>query len=191
MNDVYFTSDTHFDHENVIHHASRPFLTVEEMNEAMIANWNATVHKRDRVFHLGDFAFSSVLASASILRRLNGEIHLIRGNHDYRRPTHWEDLFASVSDLKTIKVGGQKIVLCHYALRVWESSHHGAWNLHGHSHGTLSRLPGHKQLDVGVDCWEFRPVSFDQLRAFLDPIEAAPVDHHGRPHEAMEGPDHG
>jgi calcineurin-like phosphoesterase family protein len=155
------------------------------MDAAIIRNWNAVVRPGDRVYHLGDFAFCSHTDAAHIVSHLAGEIHLIRGNHDYKRPSWWEEYFASVSDVKMIKVEGQKIFLSHYAMRTWESSHHGAWNLHGHSHGTLPRLPGYKQADMGVDCWGFRPVPFEEIKAQMDAIEFRPVDHHGDPEARM------
>jgi calcineurin-like phosphoesterase family protein len=176
---VYFISDTHFGHANVIKYSKRPFADVEEMNEALIANWNAVVKRGDRVYHLGDFSFVGPEVTKAILSRLTGEIHLIRGNHDYHMPAHVENLFASVRDLHMVKIDGQKVFLSHYAMRTWESSHHGSWNLHGHSHGTLPRLEGYKQADMGVDCWGYRPVPFEEIQAQMDAIEFLPVDHHG------------
>ena len=73
----FYTSDTHFNHRAIIDHAKRPFANMEEMNEAMIENWNRVVAPHDDVYHLGDFAFGGAEA---ILTRLKGNIHLIRGN---------------------------------------------------------------------------------------------------------------
>ena len=66
-----------------------------------------------------------------------------------------------MSDLKTISVNKQKIVLCHYAMRVWDGSHYNSWMLYAHSHGKLESQG--KSFDVGVDCWNYVPVSFDQV----------------------------
>lgn len=79
---VFFTSDTHFKHANIIKFCERPFGSIEEMNEALIANWNRVVGKDDFVFHLGDFCFGGSEAWNSILDRLNGKIYLVLGNHD-------------------------------------------------------------------------------------------------------------
>ncbi len=174
----WFTADTHFGHKNVIKHANRPFTSIEEMDEALIANWNSLVKPGDQIYHLGDFAFLPVAQIHQILKRLNGELHLILGNHD--EPKVFAGFANSIKDTKTIKVGDQKIFLSHYAHRVWNCSHYGAWNLHGHSHGTLPRLPGYKQLDVGVDCFYFKPVHFEEIKVIMDQVEFAPVEHHGR-----------
>jgi len=78
---IYFTSDTHFDHENIIKYCNRPFKDVNHMNESMIENWNNTVNDTDTVMHLGDFSFKS----DKFINRLNGNITLIKGNHDKNR----------------------------------------------------------------------------------------------------------
>lgn len=73
----------------------------------------------------------------------------------------------------------QRIVLCHYAMRVWDQSHYGTWHLHGHSHGTLPDIKEMLSCDVGVDCWNFTPVSMEQLNAHMAKKIWKPVDHHG------------
>lgn len=78
---VYFTADTHFDHANIIRFCDRPFATVEEMNETLIANWNRKVRANDTVFIMGDMFFRTT-DPEPILRRLKGKKHLIVGNHD-------------------------------------------------------------------------------------------------------------
>ena len=70
-------------------------------------------------------------------------------------------------------------------MRVWNQSHRGAWQLHGHSHGSLTDHGG-KQTDVGVDCWDYAPVSFDTLRKLMATREHEPVDHHGERREEGE-----
>lgn len=77
---TFFTSDTHFGHANIIRFCNRPFRNVEEMNEALIENWNLVVSEDDTVFHLGDFAFGGSNVWKSIIPRLNGHINLIIGN---------------------------------------------------------------------------------------------------------------
>ena len=156
---IYFTADTHFGHANIIKYCGRPYSTVEEMDQALIANWNNTVSGSDTVYHLGDFAWKQ---ARSYREQLNGSIHLIRGNHDGDKNRKIdESLFASVSDLKEIRIEGQKIILCHYAMRVWNASHHGSWHFYGHSHGTLP-LSGNG-VDVGVDCWDYKPITLEEV----------------------------
>lgn len=178
MSNVFFISDTHFGHTNVIKYSNRPFASVEEMDEALIANWNAVVKPGDRIYHLGDFTFHRPEKAQHILSRLSGQKYLIRGNHDWSIQK-WAKGFLWMRDMEMLKVGTQKIFLSHYAMRVWDCSHHGAWNLHGHSHGTLPRLPGYKQADMGVDCWGYRPVPFEEIQAEMAQIRFLPVDHHG------------
>ena len=88
---IFFISDTHFNHFNVIRYCDRPFKTVEEMNETIIKRWNMMVNKDDIVYHLGDFAFSNKEATQEIVSRLNGKIRLIRGNHDTHNNQWYRD----------------------------------------------------------------------------------------------------
>lgn len=159
---VFFTSDTHFGDAHVIARSRRPFASVSEMNEAMTARWNEVVGAQDDVWHLGDFGSAR---SGSDLTRLfdalAGRKHLIIGNND---PPATRGLagWASVQHYAEIEVNGMHLVLCHYPFRTWNGMYRGAWNLHGHSHGQLKKLT--RQADVGVDAWDFRPVTFAQIK---------------------------
>jgi len=170
---IWFTSDTHYGHANVIKYCNRPFETVEEMDNILIANYNSRVMPNDTVYHLGDFSLGR--DADRILQRLNGRIHLILGNHDKLKP-YVRDMFESVSAYKEITEYDTKIVMCHYAFRVWNKSHHGSWNLHGHSHGNLPAIG--KQLDVGVDSHNYFPISLSEVKAIMDKKAFVPVDHH-------------
>ena len=155
-----FTADTHFGHAGARTLYRRPFATVAEMDAAMLERWNATVAPADEVFHLGDFAIRHPSPGA-LLDRLHGRKHLITGNND---PPSVAALpgWASVQAYLEITVDGTALVLCHYAFRTWNGMGRGAINLHGHSHGRLSKLP--RQFDVGVDARDFRPVTLAQLQ---------------------------
>lgn len=165
---IWFTADTHFGHKNIIRYCNRPFSSVEEMDESMIESWNEVVKTNDDdiVFHLGDFAFKN---HEKYLSRLNGVKYLIRGNHD---PKNVEDVhgWSGVSSLlETIMPDGTLLVMCHYAMRVWNRSHHGSLHIYGHSHGTL---PGTSQsCDVGADCWNFRPIDIHMIRMRMATFE--------------------
>lgn len=161
---TYFTSDTHFGHANIIKYCNRPFADAAEMDRALISNWNNRVMPGDRVFHLGDFSLSSGGSALNYLNKLNGEIHLIIGNHE-KEAMAVRNHFASVQPMLELSVDGQRMVLCHYAMRVWNKSHRGAWHLYGHSHGTLPDDPESLSFDIGVDCWNYHPVSMEQIRA--------------------------
>jgi calcineurin-like phosphoesterase family protein len=160
---VFFTADHHFGQGGARGLFKRPFADLAAMDTAMIARWNATVAPEDVVWHLGDLAirFTPDRVDA-LLATLHGTKHLIAGNNDpaaTREATGW----ASVGEFREITVDGTPVVLCHYALRVWNGQGKGAWNLHGHSHGRLAPLT--RQADVGVDARDFRPVTFDEIKA--------------------------
>jgi calcineurin-like phosphoesterase family protein len=170
----WFTSDHHFGHARIIELANRPFSCVQEMDEVMRERWNSIVRPGDTVFHLGDFAFAD---HETYLQRLNGQKRLTLGNHDHKNRVRKAKGWNTIDSLLHVTVADIPLVLCHYALRVWNRSHHGAIHLYGHSHGNL---PGDSQsCDVGVDCWSFAPVSLDEIKARLAtfPTRHEP-DHH-------------
>lgn len=178
---IWFTSDTHWQHANIIAHCRRPFSTVEEMNERLIDNWNSVVARGDVVYHLGDFAITwkkhDAVGVTSLLRRLRGSIHLIYGNHD-RDAVKLATGFSWQGEYKRIRVDKQPIVLFHYPIASWHGIHRDAWHLHGHCHGNLTENLSLKRLDVGVDCWNYSPVPFDVVRDEMQRREFVPVDHH-------------
>lgn len=184
---IWFTSDTHYFHRQVIEYCNRPFSSVEEMNEALIANWNRVVSPKDIIYHLGDFAFCKADKAIEIVKRLNGKKHLIFGNHDksLRKSKEFLELWESTQDLKEIKVpdetaptGTRKIVMCHYPLVTWNASSYLSFSTHGHTHGNLYDDPHSLRCDVGVDCWNYTPVSFEQIKEKLSKKNFKPVDHH-------------
>lgn len=163
---IFFTSDTHFQHANIIKYQNRPFTDVVNMDIGLIENWNRVVGPSDEVWHLGDFCWGNFRNADALLECLNGRIHLIWGNHDaenVRKFHRW----ASSSPYREINIQGTHITLCHYAMRVWNHSNHGSLHFYGHSHG---RLQGDRQsVDVGVDypAWSFGPVSLAQIQEHL------------------------
>jgi calcineurin-like phosphoesterase family protein len=172
---IYYTSDLHAFHKNIITYCNRPFKDVEDMNYQLIKRWNERVTPNDIIYHLGDFGFTSGNKLDNFASQLNGkEKYTILGNHDKKVPTG----FIEIPNCYSIYDSGYKIILCHYGLRVWEKSHHGALHLYGHSHGSL---PGDSQsLDVGVDCWNWYPVALpDILKRMKTLPKRNPVDHHG------------
>ena len=180
-NNVWFTSDPHFGHANVIKYCDRPFATSDEMDEAIIENWNTVVQPGDRVYLLGDVGFMKPGPLNALLYRLKGQKFLIRGNHD-REATLKEisHHFVWVKEYFELKHEKQKIVLSHYPFLTWNGCHRGSWHLHGHCHGTLPAAVNEyaRRLDVGVDCHGFMPISFAQVKRILEKREYRPVDHH-------------
>lgn len=171
---IFFTSDTHYGHTNIIKYSDRPFDNIDEMNEALIKAWNDVVKPSDEVFHLGDVAFMPFGKCNRIFNRLNGDIHLILGNHDgmlvqNAKVLLEEGKIKSIQSYREIKIEKSLIVLFHYGQRAWNGSYHGSIHLYGHSHGTLP--PYGKSVDVGVDCKEitseYRPVSSEEVFAYM------------------------
>jgi calcineurin-like phosphoesterase family protein len=159
---VWFTADTHFGHGATLGQFRRPFRSVPEMNEALIARWNDCVVHDDEVWHLGDFAYRMAPAAmAAVLGRLNGTKHLVTGNND-GPDTLQLCGWASVRAYAELELDGVRLVLCHYPFRTWNRMAKGAWNLHGHSHGRLARVA--RQVDVGVDVWDYCPVTLATIR---------------------------
>jgi calcineurin-like phosphoesterase family protein len=171
---IYFVSDTHFSHLNIIKYCNRPFNDTSHMNEILIKNWNGRVTPEDTVYHLGDFGWGGVDKLLPIFKRLNGKTKiLIRGNHDQDAvKLPWN----SIHDTLEVKGLNTTYQLCHYPMRSWNKSFHGAKGLHGHTHGTLS--PHGWSCDVGVDCWDFAPVSTQQLDSLFGKL---PRESQGQP----------
>ena len=158
---VFFTSECHFGHGGALGLYRRPFASVAAMNEGLVERWNETVRPDDVVWHLGDFAIRQRPAVvAELLARLNGRKHLVAGNNDPPATTGL-DGWQSVQPYAEITVGDVSLVLCHYPFRSWRGMGKGWVDLHGHSHGRLKPLP--RQFDVGVDVWEFRPVTLSEI----------------------------
>ena len=162
----------------VIGFCGRPWETADQMDAALIKRWNDRVRPGDVVYHLGDFLFGRQMDWHRILDQLNGEIHLIEGNHDRQnlKQARIKARFASVQPFLELKIndpesefgGKQRIVMCHYAMLTWRDKRYGSWMLHGHSHNTLEdRIDCHecgvnvvqeqKRLDVGVDAHNYAP----------------------------------
>ena len=194
---TWFTADTHFGHRRICELENRPFgtpsppdATDEEkkansivrcaiMDQAIVENWNRYVDHRDTVYHLGDWAFHN---PEKYLEQLNGNIHLIFGNHDDKCAKKIKERFGSYHDMLYLHLNGYLIHLCHYKLQVWRSNYRGSWHLHGHSHGGLKYV-NQKALDVGImtkgwnpeRCWLW---SFDQLEAYRSQMPASPHHDH-------------
>lgn len=168
---LFFTSDHHFGHENIIRFCARPFSSAEEMDAEMIARWNEVVGPNDRVFYLGDLCMKThPRRLREIFDSLNGIKSLVPGNHD-KNPTWelpWSDEAMPYREIFIDKI---RVTLCHYALRSWRDQRRGGVMLYGHSHGNLA---GNRQsLDVGVDCWDYRPAEWREIRKRLETLPEA------------------
>lgn len=163
---IYFISDTHFGHAGSLkwnNGGVRPgFSCVKEVDDLMIKNWNETVCVSDTVYFLGDFAYKCGYQYAQyVFNRLNGDKHLIRGNHDYKIAEKL--LWSSKSDILTL-THGIDIVLCHYPMLSWKNKNKGSIHLHGHTHGSINELnAGLRRMDVSVECINYTPISITDI----------------------------
>jgi calcineurin-like phosphoesterase family protein len=156
---IFFTSDVHFGHTNIIKYCNRPFTNVETMDDAIVHNWNSTVGPNDVVYHLGDWAFHNY----HMIGELRGNIFSIPGNHDLERekkilPYLTNGFLPEIHYVKLDKT--HRFVLCHYPFETWRREY--TYHLHGHTHGTAGVK--RNRLDVGMDAMkEFRPIHVDEI----------------------------
>lgn len=138
MGKIYYIADCHFGHENVINFDNRPFKTVEEMNEALINNWNKRVRNNDKVYILGDFIWKSVCVWPDIVNSLKGKKFLILGNHDPRvYPEEIKKCFEEITNYKEISDCNKRIIMCHYPIIFHKKDYdENCYMLYGHVHTT-------------------------------------------------------
>ena len=175
----FFTSDEHYGHANIIKFCKRPFADAADMREKLIAAHNAKVTKGDITFHLGDIFWRTTPLAVALetMERLNGQHFLVWGNHDelVERHESLRECFVAIDDIKHLDKSdiAPKIVLCHYAMRVWRNSHNGAYHLYGHSHSALPEA-NTLSFDCGVDSRpDFTPWSEDEVIAKMKSKQAA------------------
>ena len=167
----FYISDTHWDHGNIMKYCDRPFATVEEMNQAMIENWNRKVGDDDDVYIVGDMFFYARTPVEYMLCQLKGRKHLIIGNHDcqWMKKVEMAGYFESVQYVAEIKDGKRDITLCHYPMMAWHGSNHGSYLIYGHIHNNTGDFfwpllrKMENALNAGVDVNHFEPVTFEEL----------------------------
>ncbi len=195
---IHFTSDFHLGHQNIIKFDKRPFDDIKQMNEELIKNWNSVVDDDDIVFYLGDLSYRDRGGMSKwFLDSIKGKIYFIMGNHDRYRDIvkigRFEKIFGDDTALggATISVkdsdsnrGYQNIVMCHYPILSWNKSHHGSWHIHGHCHQSIARNPDmewfykRKVIDVGTNGWDYRPISYQEVKDVMSKKIISSVDHH-------------
>ena len=165
----YYIGDAHFGHANILKSCNRPFGSIGEMNEAIIAAWNERITGNDTVFILGDLFFRCS-DPETILRRLKGKKRLIVGNHDssWMGKVDLAQYFVSVDSMLEITDGSRAITLCHYPLLTWKHQLR-SYMIHGHIHNNTAAdyfpliAARERLLNAGVDINGFRPVTFEEL----------------------------
>lgn len=166
---IYFTSDLHLGHTNVIKYCDRPFKDSGEMDAKLINNWNDIIKHNDEVYIIGDFTLKSLDNAINYAKRLNGRKYLIKGNHDiFTKRQEAVEGFEWIKEYHKLKINGQDIILFHYPIEFWDKKHHGSIHLHGHSHNKSEynikqKEMGNKRYDVGVDANDYRPVSIYEI----------------------------
>ena len=150
----WLISDTHFNHTNIIRYCDRPFNSVGEMNQMLIANWNKVVEEEDTVFFLGDLA--SGHDPLSWLDLLNGHIVLIKGSHDR---------FVAPKTL-TLHSSGVDMLLVHDPWDVPESWK--GWVVHGHKHNTVPFFdPARQRVNVSVEVIGYTPMNVNRVTSMV------------------------
>jgi len=198
---IYFTSDTHYSHKNLVKGSSRwddtsrcrNFKSIKEHDDFIINAINSLVGPEDTLYHLGDWSFGGIENIEIFRRRINClDVHLVLGNHDQHieaNPENFIHLFSSISHYKEISVGGNKIVLSHWPMKVWHKSHRGSWQLHGHCHDHLrpdewwtKSKPQERRrtMDIGMDTNGYKPWSFEILEKIMNKLVKHPngLDNH-------------
>lgn len=158
---IWFISDTHFGHNKIIEYCNRPFNSASEMDEELIKRWNSKIGKKDLVWHLGDVALSNKEYVASIISQLNGEIRLIKGNHDTRSSQWFRDIgFSQVYDYPIIYE--EFMVLSHEPMPFVPST--GMINLYGHVHDSLMfETWGNQCACMCVERHDYYPVHINEI----------------------------
>lgn len=189
MSKLWFSADTHFGHKNIIEYCDRPFDSVDEMDRELIANWNETVAMNDDVYFLGDFSLNFKRVK-QVVPLLHGKIHLVAGNHDLCHSSNngyaeyirrYKDAgFSDVCESIHLDLDSCR-VLCHHMpyfdkrdydrrFPEFKPVDDGGWLLHGHVHERWKQ--NGRQINVGVDVWDYYPVSADELVALIKSCSA-------------------
>jgi calcineurin-like phosphoesterase family protein len=179
----WFSSDEHFGHKNILQLSNRPFADLEEMHRELKRRWNERVAPRDRVMIVGDFSFMQSSSTRKVLQDLNGTKVLIQGNHDKEKNIPRDCFETIVTRAQYALPNGHKAILCHYPYLSGEQADaernnykvryaerrpkdQGQWLIHGHVHGSW-KVNG-RMINVGVDVWDYYPVSIDQIMEIID-----------------------
>lgn len=191
MSEIWFTSDWHLGHVNVIGYSGRPFGDVDEMNDALVERHNDLVADDDIVYVLGDVAMGKRAESLQHVQRFRGRLQLIAGNHDHcwgplakpgkeerhaRMVAMYLDAgFDTINDAGQLTVSGRHVLLSHFPYagdsqdedRYLDArpADRGAWLVHGHVHEAW-RQRG-RQINAGVDAWNYRPVHVDEIAELM------------------------
>jgi calcineurin-like phosphoesterase family protein len=169
---IWFISDCHFNHENIIKYCDRPYKTVDEMNSQLIKNWNYWIKNDDLVYNLGDFCLGNKATIASFVSKLNGRKFLILGNHDRYKPRDYMDMgFEWVSRFPIIY--DEFVILSHEPVFLNGNSQ-PYFNLHGHTHNSeplFDQLtPWH--MNISIENTEYLPINYNKIKSIIQTGES-------------------
>lgn len=157
---TFVISDTHFGHENIITYCGRPFANAQEMDEALLTNWNETVNDEDIVYHLGDVYFGKV---PSFLHNLKGRKRLILGNHDNPKDQILSKVFEKIMLWRPWPEYG--VILSHMPLLDrglgGGETYRELVSVHGHIH--TKPAPSENHINVSVEWTDYKPVLLESL----------------------------
>ena len=166
---IFYIADLHLNHTNIMKHCNRPFKDVQEMNKTIIENWNNKVKTNDKVYILGDVCFvkrnENPKEIIKLLKELNGEKHLILGNHDNSilYDKEFKELFKSIKMYDKITDGDSKVVLFHYPIEEWDGFFRGTYHIHGHTHNSNNIMKINNRFNAGVDIHNYTPVTLKEM----------------------------
>jgi calcineurin-like phosphoesterase family protein len=188
---IYFTSDLHFSHDNIIKYCNRPFVDSNQMNEALISNWNAIVKDDDLVYVLGDDCMCHPKDVEHLFKRLKGKKIKIYGNHDKKKYANWYRRLGYIDcyDELIMTIANERVMLNHFPYRptLWRSIvswckcnadlkyrdkrplNKGGFLLSGHTHQT-DRVRG-RNICVCVEAWDYRPVSIREIEQIIQDVK--------------------
>lgn len=189
MKKIWFSSDLHFGHKNIIKYCNRPWDNVEDMNQGILDNWNSVVSPNDDVYILGDVCMGKLNENIPLVSKLNGNKYLVAGNHDVKAKTipEFQKCFRWIKDYYELFIKEEKkkqlLVMSHFPMMVWHKNHRGSFMLCAHSHGSLKQtLPEYngagKILDVGLDVHNYHPISYEKVKEIMAGKDIFTPDHH-------------
>jgi len=171
---VFFSSDIHLSHRNILTYSNRPFSSIEEMDKAIYTNFHSVIKEGDTLWLLGDISFDKDVTKnfiESFLRR-NIEVNIVKGNHDKFTKAEFHALGCRVvENLCEVKWNKRKITLCHYLMGTYNHSHKNSWHLYGHTHIGMfvePRLKQGKKLNVNVEFHNYFPWSYDEVEQYMN-----------------------
>lgn len=159
MQNIFFTSDTHWHHKNIIDYCKRPFSSVEEMDEILVQNWNSVVKPQDKIYHLGDVFFPKKTSSDCIFSRLNGTKILILGNHDNGKDQQLHKWFKRIYSYRILP--DLRVMLSHIPVQEESIQRKCILNIHGHTHEKGS--PKGPYRSACVELWDYTPVAYESI----------------------------